>query len=197
MVEHAFKFFLVGLALVMASGLFAQGIIAGQEYIPPPGPAGGHNFAIIDSYTKTITMDMNAPFAGEAILAAPNNDMFLRATIYFGGRDEEKTQGIIRASIINGSLPPGTTMTLISAFCTTVNSGGALGNPVTPPITLAVGTHDQDIISNIGTCYTGTGTLDGYQMTFNVTPNSYSQLVSGTYFVTVQFSFHNQKKIMT
>ncbi len=192
MIKQAFRFCLVGLALAMASGLYAQGYIAGEEYIPPPGPAGDHNYAIIDSYTQSITMTVTAASAGEVLQATPNNDMYLRATIYYGGRDANHANGKMRAAVFSGSLPQWLTLNLESAACTTANSSGQLGNPVASPISLAAGVPDQDLITNIGTSYTGTGQLDGYQMTFNLLVTNISQLVAGTYNLTVRFSFHNR-----
>ncbi|MFC2097763.1 hypothetical protein ACFLSI_05455 [Bacteroidota bacterium] len=75
----------------------------------------------------------------------------------------------ITARIAAGTVPLGTNLSLISAESTTTNSGGRLGIPVTTPIILS--DVDQVLVSEIGSCYTGTGYNDGYQLTFTWGPD--------------------------
>ncbi|MFA5418351.1 MAG: hypothetical protein WC341_07825, partial [Bacteroidales bacterium] len=88
------------------------------------------------------------------------------------------------------TVPAGTQLTLVSANCTTTNSGGALGTAITTPIILS--SVDQFIVRYIASCYTGTGYNDGYHMTFNWSPlnltTNYSQIAAATYNITVVFT---------
>jgi hypothetical protein len=55
--------------------------------------------------------------------------------------------------------------------CTNIGSAGDLGNVVSPAVTLNK-TANQTIIQSIGSCYTGTGTTDGYNLTYTWQPDA-------------------------
>ncbi len=180
MVKHAIKFFLFLWMIFTFSDLPAQ-IIVGEPI------SGGHNKAFLDSYTSHITITMRPVAPGLTAQPAPNTEMYLRASVW---REHYDLKGKIRAAMNSGSLPVSTYLTLMPGHCNTLNSGGDLGTLIPSPLTLDG--RDHDIITQIGTCYTGTGSSDGYPMSFSLIPVDYSQLVAGTYYVTVRFSFHDR-----
>lgn len=150
------------------------------------------NEAYLDSNHPTITLTVSPSVAGEPVSFESNSDYFLRMSVAIWNFGHYHDIGHLDAAITGGSLPPGTVLKLVSAPCTTTNSGGSLGIP-TAPITLS--TLYQPIVTSIGNCYTGTGDLDGYQMTFTLEQDSgnYSQIVAGNYSVTIIFSmFFNE-----
>lgn len=86
--------------------------------------------------------------------------MFLKISSIVPGNTHRE----ITARIAAGVIPAGTRLTLQAAVSTTINSGGRLGNPALTPIVLS--DLDQPLVIDIGSCYTGTGYNDGFQLTF-------------------------------
>lgn len=190
MKKNALKFILFGMAFFIAGSSLAQTVIAGQQITGNVSV----NTAYMDSNNPTITLTFSTPVqAGDPVAAVSNSDLFVRLSVAIWNYGHYHNIGYLAAAITSGSVPPGTVLTLVSAPCTTTNSGGALGTP-TAPITLS--TTYQPIVTTMGNCYTGTGDMDGYQMTFTLEPSttSYGQIVAGsTYSVSVTFEmFFNQ-----
>lgn len=172
------------MTLLIASKMSAQTIVVGSSI------TSSYSVAYIDSNQPTISWSLDTPSAGMPFQNVSNSDLFLRTSVYegsWGGWGWGHNRGYITAAISSGSVPSGTTLTAVSAPCTTTNSGGSLGSP-TGVLTLT--TSSQRIVTGIGTSYTGTGDTDGYQITFALTPSDYSQLVAGTYNVSVIFTIH-------
>lgn len=123
------------------------------------------DFSLIESNHAPVSLNLIATTAGEPVQAVSNSDMFLKiSSIVPGGTNRE-----ITARIASGILPPGTKLTLQAAPCTTLNSGGRLGIPVATPILLS--DVDQVLVTEIGSCYTGTGYNDGFALTFTWGPD--------------------------
>lgn len=118
------------------------------------------DFSLIDSNHAPIAMNLIAAVAGEPVPTVSNSDMFLKISSIVPGATNRE----ITARIAAGVIPGGTQLTLQSAASTTINSGGRLGEPILTPIVLS--DIDQAIVLNIGSCYTGTGYNDGFQLTF-------------------------------
>lgn len=124
------------------------------------------DFALIDTNHAPIILNLGPTVAGEPAQPVSNSDMFLKfSSIVPGSTNREVT-----VRIASGSVPAGTFLKLQSAACTTLNSGGRLGSPNPNP--LFVSNVDQDLISLIGSCYTGTGYTDGFQLTYTWGPDS-------------------------
>lgn len=144
------------------------------------------DFSLIETNYAPVSLSLITSIAGEAVTSTSNSDLFVKiSSIVPGGTNRE-----ITARISSGSVPTGTILTLVSAPCTTANSGGLLGTPVATPITLSA--IDQNLVILIGTCYTGTGYNDGYQMTFTWGPDNpatnYGLIESDTYNIIVVFT---------
>lgn len=182
MKKFVLKSIILGVSLFVTCNTIAQTVIVGE---PVTSKYWWYSIAYIDSNHPVISLSLDTPSAGTPVQSTPNSDVFLKISVYeftwYGNY-----RGYISASISGGSLPPGTMLTAVSAPCTVTNSGGILGTPVTPPVSLT--TSNQRIVNNIGTCYTGSGDTDGYQITFELKPSNYGQIIAGTYNVTVMFT---------
>ncbi len=129
--------------------------------------SGGDNIALnmpqvalIDTDHAPIVLTLTTSTAGESIAASDSNsDMWMKLTSIVPASSLRD----VTAKIV-GTVPAGTVLTLSSASATTTNGSGIFGTPVASPITLS--TTDQNLISNIGSCFTGTGSLDGFQLTY-------------------------------
>lgn len=178
--KYALKYFVLGLALFVSGNTMAQ--IAGEELSKT-----NQTEAYVDSNHPTISLSFATPFAGEAIVPVQNSDLFVRLSLSIWNYGHFHDIGYLAAALTSGSLPAGTNLTLVSAPCTTTNSGGDLGTTL-GVITLS--TTQQEVVNQMGNCWTGTSDTDGYQMTFTAQPisGSFSQLVAGTYNVTVTFT---------
>jgi hypothetical protein len=181
MKERILKYVVLGIALLFAGNSFGQSIIVGQPINSAPNRAFG--VAYIDSNHPVITMSPTISTAGFPLPTPSNSDLYLRTSVYQNWSNWFQ-MGSIRAELSSGSLPPGTTMTAVSASCTTTSSGGYRGTPVG---LLTLSNSYQTLVTSIATSYTGTGDMDGYQVTFSLNPSNYGQLRAGTYNVGVRF----------
>lgn len=159
----------------------AQTWVAGQNVT-----LNVNNYALIATNNATVSMNMNTTVAGAAVSQVVNSNLYVKISSIVQGNTKRK----ITARISSGTVPTATSLTLLPAACTTANSGGVRGTPITTAITL--NDVDQAVINGIGTCYTGTGNNDGYRMTFRWSvlnqSTDYDLLESGTYNVTVVFT---------
>lgn len=122
------------------------------------------SFSLVSTNNAPVNLSLSTTVAGSAVGAVSNSDMYVRvSSIVPGGTHRELT-----ARISNGVVPAGTQLTLVSAPCTTTNSGGQLGTVLTNPIILDG--VDKILVDNIRTCYTGTGYNDGYRLTYTWQP---------------------------
>ena len=175
------KMILTGIILCFINHLNAQVWTAGDNVTLQVS-----EFALIETNHAPVTLTLATSTAGAPVGSVSNSDVFVKiSSIVPGGTDRELT-----AKISSGSIPAGTSLTLVSANCTTANSGGARGTAITTPILLSA--IDQFLVRYIGTCYTGTGYNDGYKMTFTWAPlnpaANYSQIAAATYNITVVFT---------
>ena len=70
------------------------------------------------------------------------------------------------------ALLPGIDLKIIAAS----DAAGGAGAPGSPSSILTLTTSDQNLINNIGTCYTGDGTSKGHNITYSMVANSYNQI---------------------
>ena len=123
------------------------------------------NICLMETNSATVSLTLCCITPGEALTPATNSDLFVRISSIVPAN----TSRDLTARISTGAVPYGTILKLVSASCTTTNSGGNLGTALSTPITLSA--IDQNLITGIGTCYTGTGNNDGYQMTYTWEPD--------------------------
>ena len=142
---------------------------------------------LIGTNSPTISMSLQpVTAAGAKLSSVSNSSLYIKISSVVPSGTARK----VTVKLLSGTIPAGTQITLQPASCTTTNSAGALGTVVSSPV--VVSSVDQNLITNIGTCYTGTGSSDGYNMTFNwgiVNPSTaYGQVVSSTYNPIVVFT---------
>lgn len=113
-----------------------------------------------------VSMTLSTSVAGSPVSPVSNSNMYMKVTSIVPTGSTRK----ITAIISNGTVPAGTILKLVSAPCTTSYSQGALGSVVSTPVTLNK-TSGQTIIDGIGSCYTGTSTTDGYNLTYTWQPD--------------------------
>lgn len=124
------------------------------------------DFSLIDTNHAPVSLTLHTTVAGTPVSSVSNSDMFVKiSSIVPGGTNRE-----ITARVGSGAVPQGTKLSLVAAPCTTANSGGSLGTVNPTPIRLS--STDQNIVTGIGSCYTGTGYNDGYQLTYTWQPDS-------------------------
>ncbi len=174
-------FVITFLSFLPGTAIFAQAFTAGDNIT-----LNVSEYALIDTNHAPVSLTLSASDAGAPVAGDSNSDLYVKiSSIVPGATDRE-----ITARVSAGTIPAGTTLTLVSAPCTTANSGGDLGTVITTPITLS--SVDQFLVMYIGTCYTGTGYNDGYQMTFDWTPDvssaNYGSIESITSSITVVFT---------
>lgn len=90
----------------------------------------------------------------------------------------------ITIEVVSGSIPNGLELQ-VEAVPYKGISRGKLG---TPRGKMAVTHMPRVLISNIGTCYTGFGRNEGYQLIFSFIIKDYSKLRSGTSTIYVQYT---------
>lgn len=119
-----------------------------------------NEFSLIDTNHAPVTLALTTSVAGAPVTTTSNSDMYVKiSSVVPGGTDREMT-----VRIASGTVPTGTKLTVVSASCTTANSGGNRGTAITTPIILSA--TDQFLVRFIGSCYTGTGYNDGYRLTY-------------------------------
>lgn len=179
-----FIFTMFTLCLFITTNAWTQDWIAGDNVILEV-----RGFALIETNYAPISLSLTASTPGGIVEPSSNSNLFVKISSITSFWRSRK----ITAMIFNGLVPNGTILTLISAPCTTTNSGGDLGVPVATPITL--GGADQKLVGQIGSCYTGTGYNDGYRMTFTWAPDAttnYSLIETTTTSVTIVFTLSEQ-----
>ena len=146
--------------LVVASFLFS-GITVAQSYT-----AGDQitlnvtDFCLIDTNHAPIAMTLSASVAGTPVGSVSNSNMYVKVSSIVPGNTNRK----ITAKMSGGTIPAGTRLTLQAALSTNLNGAGRQGVVVVAPIVLS--TIDQDLVTGVGSCYTGTGYTDGYRLTY-------------------------------
>jgi len=109
----------------------------------------------------TITLSPTTTTAGAAPTAAANSSLWLNVTSVVTA--QTRTINVKTSATI-----PGFDIKVQAASCT--SGDGTFGTVVGSPVTLT--TSDQPIITAIGTCYTGTGTSSGYNLTYQAVANT-------------------------
>ena len=160
--KNKISFILLGFIVIFNQLIFAQTTTSGDLIA-----LNIADYSLIESSNTTVALSLNSFAVGSALMTASNSDVFLKLS----SLNPESTTRQVTSKITSGSVPAGTILKVVSAPCTTINSGGNLGI-VTQSITLS--TTDQNLISGIGSCYTGTGINDGYQLTYTWAPTSIS-----------------------
>lgn len=169
------KKFLFGFILisVLVSGkTVAQSTTAGDQLT-----LNIQDFCLIATNGAVVSMNLVTSEAGTPVASVSNSNMYVKITSTVPG----STSRMITAKMSSGTIPAGTRLTLQAALSTNLNGAGRKGVVVVTPIILS--TTDQDLITGIGSYYTGTGNTDGYRLTYvwaPYLPATNYQLLSAT-----------------
>lgn len=135
--------------------------------------------AILDiepSGSKNISMAfVNPTEAGNAISApTANTALWLNYSSIVAAAGE--TTRKVSVQITSGTVPAGVDVTVQAAAPTGSSSGGTIATSASSTLTLS--TTAQDLLTAIGSGYTGDGANNGHQLTYNlaVHTGSYSSL---------------------
>lgn len=123
-----------------------------------------NDYSLIATSGGPINLVLTSSIAGNPAPPVSNNNMYVKVSSLTPGQ----TTRSVSAKITSGTIPSGTILTLVAANCT--SGGGVRGTAINNPITLS--TSDQMIIGGIGSSFTGTGTTDGYRLTYTWAPNN-------------------------
>ena len=130
----------------------------------------------------TIRMNLLASEAGNSMSTKTDASTYMQLTSIAPEGETRK----ITAIVSSGSVPAGTQFQLTAGACST--GAGARG---TPSSTITLDRSAQkDVVTGIGSCYTGTSSTSGYNLiyTWGVDPASYSQL-SATSTVSIMITY--------
>lgn len=173
------------ITIIMLLFVLSQHVISYAQEAGEELTLSVNDYSLIETNYAPVSLNFASPQPGKPVAAVSNSDLYVKlSSIVPGGTHRKMT-----VQMTSGSVPEGTVLTCIAAECTTTNSGGELGIPVDIPIILSG--IDQDLVNQIGTCYTGTGNEDGYQITFTWRPDApanYHLLKASNTDITVVFT---------
>ncbi len=121
------------------------------------------------SGSNAITLGPTAPTeAGDPLnfSNATNNTLWMNYSSIIGSTSEPTRT--VSVSITTGTVPGGMNLKVVAAS----DAGGGAGNLGTPSTELTLSGTAQNIITGIGSCYTGNGTSKGHQLTYTLEQNA-------------------------
>ena len=134
------------------------------------------------STVNSIVMDFAAPFdPGNPIDPVIDNSKWLNYNITVTPPDLPVS---VTAEITSGAISEGLQIQLQAG----AYSGTGGSNPGIPTGNLILKSIPQVLISNIGTCNTGTGVNVGHQLTYKLSISDYNAIKSSTSIVNVLFT---------
>jgi hypothetical protein len=149
---------------ILISVLFSEKIVAQSYTAGDQITLGVQDFCLIDTNHAPVALTLSASVAGTPVASVSNSDMYVKISSVVPGNTNRK----VTARISGGTIPAGTRLTLLAALSVNLNGGGRRGVVVTTPIILNA--TDQDLVTGVGSCYTGTGFTDGYRLTYTWAP---------------------------
>lgn len=169
------KLFFAALIIFTSTATFAQG----------DTETDAHNLTI--TIPEVALLDLEAPAddtsvslvgthsteAGDPVaFNATNNSIWLNYSSIIGST----TKRNITVKITNGDVPNGLSLKVQAGSANTSLGNGDFGTPATAAVTLNK-TDDTQIISNVGSVYTGTGVNKGHNLTYSLDQSgSYADL---------------------
>jgi hypothetical protein len=138
-----------------------------------------HEVALLDiepSGSNTITIGPAAPIeAGEPIdfTSATNNTLWMNYSSIIGSSTEPSRD--VTVAITNGTVPGGMALTVVAA----ADAGNGAGTVGIPTAAVTLSATAQNIVTGVKSCYTGTGTSNGHNLTYTLSltaPADYGDL---------------------
>jgi len=156
--------FQIAYILILISVLFSERIVAQSYTAGDQITLGVQDFCLIDTNHAPVALTLSASVAGTPVASVSNSDMYVKISSVVPGNTNRK----ITARLSGGTIPAGTRLTLLAALSVNLNGGGRRGIVVATPIILNA--TDQDLVTGVGSYYTGTGYTDGYRLTYTWAP---------------------------
>jgi len=156
---NKFQFIFLLIFLFFTGRIIAQSYTAGDQITLQV-----QDFCLIDTNHAPVSITLSASVAGTPVASVSNSDMYVKISSTVPGNTNRK----ITVRVSGGTIPAGTRLTLLAAQSINLNGGGRRGAVITTPVVLS--TTDQDLVTGIGSCYTGTGYTDGYRLTYTWAP---------------------------
>jgi hypothetical protein len=169
---NKFLFGFILIFVLVTGRVVGQSTTAGDQI-----SLGVQDFCLIATNGAAVAMTLQASVAGTPVASVSNSDMYVKVSSVVPGNTNRK----ITARMSGGTIPAGTRLTLLAALSTNLNGAGRRGTVVATPI--IVNTIDQDLVTGIGSYYTGIGNTDGYRLTYTwapYLPSTNYQLLSAT-----------------
>ena len=175
--------FLVGL-MVVAMGLFTTNVFAQDtneagETVTYTLPA----MAILDVEGTAPTLTFAAPAeAGDAVADVTSNGSWINYTSIIASGSTNK----VTAEISAGSVPTSTTLKVVAA----ADASAGDGTVGTPAAQITLSGTAQDLITGIGSCYTGDGSSAGHNLTYtwSVDADGYASVATANASLTVTYT---------
>lgn len=156
---NKFQFIFILITVFISGRTVAQSYTAGDQIT-----LHVNDFCLIDTNHAPISLTLSASVAGTPVASVFNSDMYVKVSSVVPGNTNRK----ITARVSGGTITVGTRLTLQAALSVNLNGGGRQGVVVTTPIVL--NSTDQNLVTGVGSCYSGTGYTDGYQLTYTWAP---------------------------
>jgi hypothetical protein len=136
----------------------------------------------IEPNNTPITLNYTAPSeAGNPLMSAPNTTKWLNYTSALEAADPARTISVVIDQTIAG----------IDLQLLTSNATGGGGTLGTPAGLITLSTAPIFLITGIRGAYTGDGAGNGHQLTYSLSVNDYSAIVSSTQNIIVTYTISN------
>ena len=116
---------------------------------------------LLSSISQAVNLQLTTAVAGEAVLSSISDQTARVKISSVVAGDDTRT---LSAKVTTGAVPAGTTLRLM-ALAPNGSFGGTPGTFVDPDVTLS-SSADADIITGIGSCFSGTADDDGYVLKY-------------------------------
>lgn len=181
--------------------LIATFLMTGMNTIMAQVNVGSHDIslgipevAMLDiestSGSNTISLGATAPSdAGDPLdFSATNSSLWINYSSIVNSTNDLTRS--VSAKVSNNTVPSGMLLNLSLGDATSTNSGGTLGTTTNGSTPIALTANDQQIVSGIGSCYTGSPELNGHQLTYSIDADAtnYEDLVANSVSVTIMYT---------
>lgn len=169
--------------LILTVGLFnnvmAQDDADADEVVTYTLPA----MAILDVEGTAPTLSFAAPSeAGAAVADVTSNGSWINYTSIIATGSTNK----VTAAITSGAVPTSTTLKVVAA----ADAAAGDGTVGTPAAELTLSGTGQDLVTAIGSCYTGDGSSAGHNLTYtwSVDADGYASVATANSSLTVTYT---------
>jgi len=161
--------------MVVSMGMFTTNVFAAGD-----GTEAGEAVTYDLPAMKILDVEGTAPSltfvapdeSGSAIAEVTSNTSWINYTSVIESGSTNKV-----TVALTGTVPAGTTLTVVAA-----DAVGGNGNFGTPAAAVTLSATAQDLITEIGSCYTGDGDTNGHQLTYtwSVDAGGYANVVAAS-----------------